>query len=275
MKFECIKIWTMLNAVLLALMCSVAQAQTPIGAFDQVFSNSAAFGWACLPGDAQTKVNVWYGLYDGANWAYYTYAPADKQRNDIGRSGACGPATGDVESYYHGFEIPVLSLDGLPKNKNYGLYAWVYTNTYPYYQFLSGGGGINTGESGLPTSQIWRTDYDDPYLRQPALISCIWPFHGANQRVNTSSIPVNPFTQNTVGGGATPSGATSNGNGTATAGPFGSVGFDTPNTFCINYPANTTIPAPWAAANSAAGSPSGSMWPTASNGYPSWPGYNY
>jgi hypothetical protein len=275
MKFRFVKCSAVLSAALLALSSGLARAQTPTGAFDQFFGNASAFGWACLPGDSQTKVTVYYGLYDGSSWAYYRSATADKQRNDIGRAGTCGSPS-DTESYYHGFEVPVFLLELLQKNRSYGVYAWVYTNTWPYYQFLSGGGSINTWESGLPTSQTWRTDYDDPYLRQPALISCIWPFHGANQRaIPAGNPPTHPFTQNTVGGGATPGGAVLHANGTVTQGGFGSVGFNTPNIYCINYPADTTLPAPWTASNSAAGSTSGYLWPTASSGSPSWPGYNY
>lgn len=258
------------------------QAQTLLSGVDGFFGNASVFGWACFPDQPDAKVTVYLGLYDGNNWAWSGAQAADKQRNDVGRAGVCGSPTAPIESYYHGFEAPVLPLDQLPRNTSYGVYAWINTSTPPYYQYLNGGGAISTYESGLPTSRTWRTDYEDPNLKQPALISCIWPFHGANQReipgtptatnAGWNPPPTDRFLRWTVGGGATPAGTTADG----TAAPYGDyVGFDTPNNYCLNFPANTTIPAPWASSNSAAGSPYGALWPTASSGYPSWPTGNY
>ena len=101
--------------------------QAPIGAFDQLLSNNSAAGWACFPGDPNTKVVVQLGVHSnyGSPITWVTSAVADKQRNDIGRSGQCGPPTGNEESYYHGFEWPVILSEYLEKNKTHGLYAWV------------------------------------------------------------------------------------------------------------------------------------------------------
>lgn len=248
-------------------------APTPIGELDSV-SATSAFGWACLRGDSNTKLNVYAGLWDGFNWLSLAWLPADKQRIDVGNSGKCGQA-GDIESHYHGFEWPIFIPDWADiKNKYVDLFVYVPVGSASDFQLI-GSRRLSYFEAGLPTSQIWRTDYDEPTLRQPALVSCVWPFHGANQRTNTTNTPQHPFTRPTIGGGGTPGGANFDEHGTIVAGLYGTVGFTTPNIFCINYDAASAIPAPWNAANAAAGNPSGVIWPTRSNGQAVWPTSNY
>jgi hypothetical protein len=245
-----------------------------VGGITQVDAASA-FGWACIPGDANTKVTITVGLWDGISVIKEAQILADKQMLDIGRAGICGDP-GNVEAYYHGFEWPVFVPDDKAiKNKYYDFKAFVATGTNPYTQLIDTR-RVGYIESGMPASRTWRTDYDNNTLTQPSLVSCVWPFHGANQRVWTSPVPQHPFSRPVIGGGGTPGGAYLDAStGTIIAGSYGNIGFNSPNIFCINYPATAELPPPWSASNSAAGNASGFMWPPGVASQPQWPTANY
>ena len=175
---------------MLTLMTAVwslpVAGQTVRGSLD-VVTQTAALGWACLPGDASSKVSVDLWAWDLRlrRWSWITSARADKERIDVGNSGICGSG---VESLYHGFENTILPDSLLKEGGLYSVRAYVRVGTT--YQALAGGGTVSFSTSGLPTSSIWRTDYDDPNARSVAMVSCIWPFKGANERGNTVRDPL-------------------------------------------------------------------------------------
>jgi hypothetical protein len=229
-----------------------ARAQSVHGWLDVVDPQSAV-GWVCIPGDANTKVRIELWAWDTAagGWTFIGETLADKQRIDVGRAGVCG--TG-LESNFHGFEWPVYPHHILLANRNFAVYAW----HRPSGQFLNGGGRpLSLPLSSLPTSGWWRTDYDNPESRQPALLSCVWPFHGANSRRIDDPSAWDPFwigglpNDNKFGGaGATwPDGIPA---------PLGYSTTPLNNTLCINYDVNSN-PAPWSSSNSAKSTP---FWPT-------------
>jgi hypothetical protein len=214
----------------------------------------SVLGWACHAGDAGTKVAVELWAIDAATggWVYVATIAADRQQTDVGRSGTCGSG---LESNYHGFELAVYPDHLLGKDKRYAIYAYHRATN----QLLAGGGRtVGFPESGLPTSGYWRTDFDDPSLRQPALLGCIWPFPGANQRGDTSDDPLW-----LDGAGAT-----------WRYGPSAPLGFVTPSTRCISYDPVQAKPAPsWTQSNSATNAPSwpiDNFWVVSANNEPAY-----
>jgi hypothetical protein len=197
-------------------------------------------GWACYPGDPSSKVAVELWAIDAAtgSWVFIANATADKPRLDIGESGACGSG---LEGNYHGFELPVYPDEILIRDKRYSIYAY----HRPSGQLLDGGGRtVAFPESGLPPSAYWRTDFDDPAFRSPALLSCIWPFFGANQRADVNDDPLW-----LDGAGAT-----------WRYGPSAALQFATPSNWCISFDATLANPPPaWSQSNAATNAPS---WPT-------------
>jgi hypothetical protein len=210
------------------------------GSVDAVDQQSV-LGWACYTGDANSKLSVELWAIDGSTggWVYVATAVADKQQTAVGSSGQCGSG---LESNYHGFELAVYPDHILNRNKHYLVYAY----HRPTDQLLAGGGrAVGFPESGLPTSGYWRTDFDDPNLRSPALLSCIWPFPGANQRGDANDDPLW-----LDGAGATWS-----------YGPSAPLQFVSPSNWCIHYDtARANPPLSWAQSNSATSAPD---WPTA------------
>lgn len=208
------------------------------GSLDAVDQQSAR-GWACYPGDATRKLDVELWAIDASTgaWTHISTTTADKQQTDIGRSGVCGSG---LESNYHGFEFAIYPDDILNPNKTYSVYAYFR----PTGQFLSGGGRmVSFPESGLPTSGYWRTDFDDPNLRSPALLSCIWPFLGANQRGDTTNDPLWLYAGATLYAPLAPP-----------------LRFVTPSYWCITFdPAQANPPSSWTQSNSATNAP---FWPT-------------
>lgn len=229
-----------LAIVLVVAAARPAHAQSVSGNLD-VVDQQSVLGWTCNAGDPNTKLSIELWAWDPTVgvWTFIGTTTANKQRTDVGRAGVCG--TG-LESNYHGFEWPIYPDSILIKNKSYSIYAYYR----PTNQFLNGSPrSVGFPESGLPTSGFWRTDLDDPNNRQPALLSCIWPFLGANQRGNTDSDPL--WIAN--GAGATwpnglPSGVT--------------LGFTTPSTRCLTFDPQASTPS-WPQSNSATNAPS---WPS-------------
>ena len=223
------------------------------GSVDLVDQQSV-LGWACYSGDPKTKLSVELWAIDASTggWVYITTVAADKQQTDVGRSGQCGSG---LESNYHGFELAIYPDTILGRNKSYSVYAY----HRPTGQLLNGGGrAVGFPESGLPTSGYWRTDFDDPNLRSPALLSCIWPFLGANQRGDTNDDPLW-----LDGAGAT-----------WRHGPSAPLQFVTPSNWCITYDTvQANPPSPWAQSNSATNAPSwptGNFWVVSANNEPSY-----
>lgn len=214
----------------------------------------SVLGWACNPGDPNTKLSVELWAIDAASgaWVYIATAVADKQQTAAGKSGACGNG---LESNYHGFELAVYPDTLLNRNKSYAVYAY----HRPSGQLLDGGGRTASfPESGLPTSGYWRTDLDDPALRSPALLSCIWPFLGANQRGDANDDPLW-----LDGAGAT-----------WRHGPSAPLQFVTPSNWCITYDTVEANPPPsWAQSNAATNAPSWPMdnfWVVSANNEPAY-----
>jgi len=209
----------------------------PSGSLDAV-DQKAARGWACYPGDPASKLSVELWAIDASTgeWVYITATTADKQQTDVGRTGVCGSG---LESNYHGFELAIYPDNILNRDKNYSVYAYFR----PTGQFLAGGGRVVAfPESGLPSSGYWRTDFDDPSLRSPALLSCVWPFFGANQRGDTDNDPLWLYAGATLYESSPP------------------LQFVTPSNWCITFdPVRANPPSPWAESNSATNAPS---WPT-------------
>jgi hypothetical protein len=218
-----------------------ARAQSVHGWLD-VVDQQSAIGWACVPGDANTKVPIELWAWDNAtgNWSSIGNTSADKQRADVGRAGVCGAG---LESNYHGFEFPIYPYNILVANKSWSVYAYYR----PTGQYLSGSPRpLNFPLSGLPTSGFWRTDYEDLNVKSPALLGCNWPFHGANSRVLDSRDPL------WVSAGPTWPGGLPRG---------GNIGYQTMppnNNYCINYDPTQAAPV-WDASNFGTSAPS---WPT-------------
>jgi hypothetical protein len=217
---------------------TIATSLFPSGSLDAVDQQSVR-GWACNAGDPTTKLSVELWAIDASTggWTYITTTNADKQQTDVGRTGVCGSG---LESNYHGFEFAIYPDNMLNRNKAYSVYAYFRTTG----QFLAGGGrAVGFPESGLPTSGYWRTDFDDLNLRSPALLSCIWPFLGANQRGDTNNDPLWIYTAATLD-----------------APRAALLQFVTPSDWCITFdPVRANPPPPWAQSNSATNAPS---WPT-------------
>ena len=224
-----------------------------LGSVDAVDPQSV-HGWACYSGDPNTRLSVELWAIDASTggWVYIATAAADKQQTEVGRQVVCG---GGLESNYHGFELAIYPDHILNRNKSYSVYAY----HRPSGQLLGGGGrSIAFPESGLPTSGYWRTDFDDPNLRSPALRSCIWPFLGANQRGDTDDDPLW-----LDGAGAT-----------WRHGPSAPLQFVTPSNWCITYDTvQANPPSAWAQSNSATNAPSwptGNFWVVSANNEPAY-----
>lgn len=223
------------------------------GNLDAVDQQSVV-GWACSAGDPATKLDIELWAIDASSggWVHIADVTADKVRLDVGRSGACGSG---LESNYHGFELAIYPDHILDRNKSYAVYAY----HRPSGQLLADGGrAVGFPESGLPTSGHWRTDFDDPDLRSPALLSCIWPFVGANQRGNRDDDPLW-----LDGAGAT-----------WRYGPSAPLQFATPSNWCISYdPVRANPPSSWTRSNSATNAPSwptGNFWVVGANNEPAY-----
>jgi hypothetical protein len=224
-----------------------------LGNVDAVDQQSV-LGWACYTGDANTKLSVELWAIDASTggWVYIATAAADKQQTDVGRTGSCGSG---LESNYHGFELAIYPDNILNRNKSYSVYAY----HRPTGQLLAGGGRtVSFPESGLSTSGYWRTDFDDPNLRLPALRSCIWPFLGANQRGDANDDPLR-----LDGAGAT-----------WRHGPSAPLQFVTPSNWCLTYDTlRANPPSPWSQSNSATNAPSwptGNFWVVSANNEPAY-----
>lgn len=241
-------------AICIGLFCGVVStsrtAAAQITGSVDVVNLQSVLGWTCDPTTPDSKLVIWLYAYDASagSWVYLYAGPADKQRNDIGRTGICGPTWG-IESYYHGFELPVYPDGVLNKGKSYYIYAWASQGWQGAWQMLTGSGGlIGYAEAGLPTRMVWRTDYDDRNLTSPALISCIWPYLGANARCN-------PITQE----GCASIADVMLAGGTQ---PPQYLGFATPSNSCINFDSlQTGSPPPaWQSSNASTNAPAGE-WP--------------
>ena len=179
--------WMLGLLIVLSLSLTISAAgQSVIGSLD-IANQTTMIGWACVPGDASTKVTVDLLAWDPDRkvWVLIGTERADKARDNIGNTGICGKGE---ESFYHGFEYTILPNNLMKEGSSYDLRA--YVNDGPNYRQLSGHGSASFVTSGLPTSSIWRTDYDDPDARSVSMVSCIWPFKGANGRGNTDPDPL-------------------------------------------------------------------------------------
>jgi hypothetical protein len=223
------------------------------GGIDAVDPQSVV-GWACYTGDPATKASIELWAIEAATggWVHVATVAADKPRLDVGRSGTCGSG---LESNYHGFELAVYPDSFLNRDKSYSLYAY----HRPSGQVLPGGGrAVGFPESGLPTSGYWRTDFDDPTLRSPSLLSCIWPFAGANQRGEANDDPL----------------WLDNAGATWRFGATAPLQFVTPSNWCISFdPVQANPPPPWVQANAATNAPSwpsSNFWAVSVNNEPSY-----
>jgi hypothetical protein len=99
-----------------------------------VVDPQSVLGWACYPGDPNTKLSVELWAVDASTggWVYITTVAADKQQTDVGKAGMCG---GGLESNYHGFELAIYPDNILHRDKNYSVYAY----HRPTGQFLAAG----------------------------------------------------------------------------------------------------------------------------------------
>jgi hypothetical protein len=224
----------------IAFVCAGARAQSISGSLD-VVDQQSVLGWACYTGDPDDTLDIELWAVDQATGAWMQMTTpttkADKGRIDVGNAGVCGSGP---NAYYHGFEEPVHPDIVLKANATFNIYAY----HRPTGQFIGGSPrNVSFPVSGLPTSGDWRTDLD-PGTTAPALMSCIWPFLGANSRSLGSTDPL------WIAAGATWPGGTSY--------PLGYSTTPANNTLCINYDVNAPFPS-WAQSNSATNAPS---WPT-------------
>ncbi len=166
-----------------------AAGQSISGWLDFVDQDSI-LGWACYQGDASTKISVdlWAWDYGASRWLLISRARADKERLDVGGSGICG--TG-LEARYHGFEHTIYPDALLKEGSNY--YVAAYVRDASGYRPLNGSRTVGFSARGFPTSNVWRTDYDDPNATSVAMVSCIWPFKGANAREDENTDHPDPL----------------------------------------------------------------------------------
>lgn len=178
----------------LALALAVAQpaaAQTLRGSLDWVDQDTVA-GWACYLSDPFTHLTVELRAQNTATlqWVSLGNHIADRERNDIGHTQICGVGT---LAFYHGFELTIFPESMLASQGTYQIHAFVGG------QPLAGTGTVSFASAGLPAWGIWRTDYDDPSQRAVSMVSCIWPFKGANPTAHQNLHPDPHF----LGAGAT------------------------------------------------------------------------
>src|SRR5204862_5976509 len=86
---------------------------------------TSVVGWACVTGDASTKVPVDLWGNNGFQWSFLGSVTADRLRPDVGASGQCGAGTA---STFHGFEFtifPDVVLRHTPSS-SYQVYAYVH-----------------------------------------------------------------------------------------------------------------------------------------------------
>lgn len=147
-----------------------------IGALEWV-DQDTALGWACDPGNINSFVSVDLWARDTATlqWFFLGTELADKQRNDVGADGVCGNIP---EAYLHGFELTIYPEALIALGSSYRIHAYVGSVELQ----LSGQNLVSFGALGFPTSDTWRTDYDDPDQRLVSMVSCIWPYKGANPK---------------------------------------------------------------------------------------------
>ncbi len=161
----------------LTLGCAAAaSAQTPIGAVDFI-DNDSVIGWACLPGDADTflPVEVWAYRPSNGSWTYVGTENASRGRDEVGSAGVCGSTAG---AFYHGFELTIFPEELIATQGSYQIYAYSNGTLLPQNPSISN--IVSFATSGFPGSTTWRTDYNDPNQRSVSMVSCIWPFKGAN-----------------------------------------------------------------------------------------------
>ncbi len=230
---------------------------TIIGNLDRV-DTQVASGWACIQGNPDTQLYAQILVTDQfGSTLGYTSQFARMQRIDVGLSGLCG-AAGNANSHYHGFEFP-LFMPGADLVRNKLLTVGIYLSDTTGLQksFVS---QVSFPESGLPTSFVFRTDYNDFEKKIPALASCPWPSLGANLRPGDNV----PFTRPIIAGGSGVNPSQEN------------LGFVSPNPLCITYPTDQSALASlagWSNSNAYAGGPNGQViW--SKKGDP-WPTSNY
>lgn len=182
--------------VLACAVLAVISAQSDaaiIGSLD-IVNQRSAFGWACDTADVNSfpEVWIWARSVNTGTWTLLERSVADKERNDVYAVGACGSG---ANGQYHGFEFSVFPIGNLSPTDTYQITAWVDNATQ-----LPGSATVNFAPSGFPTSMIYRTDYDDPNQRSVAMVSCIWPFKGANPMGNNDLSSADPLFINPYAG---------------------------------------------------------------------------
>jgi len=160
-------------AILAFVSCSVSGQI--IGRLDLV-DQDTALGWACLAGDSTTKLEVELFARLNGEQIFLAEQVADKTRDDVALSERCGD---DDQSRYHGFEFTVFPVELMRQLQSVDVIAVAVDGDQRVT--LPGEQSISFPAAGLPKSQIWRTDYDDPERRVVALMSCVFPFKGANR----------------------------------------------------------------------------------------------
>lgn len=168
----------------LALAGGSAAAQNVIGQVDYA-DHVSIVGWACLAGDAETQLSIelWAHDLDQQRWTRLAVETANRPRLDIERAGVCGSGSG---AGAHGFEYTVLPESLIAERSTLELRAYVAQGGTPLP--LPGGATVSFKTAGLPSkSDVWRTDYDNPAQRVVSMLSCIWPYKGANANEATDS----------------------------------------------------------------------------------------
>ena len=158
-------------------LAGTASASTVVGSIDWVDQDSI-LGWACYRGEPYPvlPVQIWGVNTTTGQWIQLGYEFAERGRLDVGNSGQCGYGTYESPAYFHGFEMTIYPPGILASQGTYLIYAYAYGQQLPG----SGTRSVSFAASGFPTSDTWRTDYDNRFAKNVAMVSCIWPFKGAN-----------------------------------------------------------------------------------------------
>ncbi len=163
-----------MSGVVLSVFLAPALLAQVIGHLDWV-DQDTVLGWACRAGDAETQLAVELRAELDGKAVVIGRQLANRARDDVASSGRCGTGAG---SRFHGFEFTVFPI-AMMRSSPVSIQAIG----------IDGDQRIEIGDPrsvafpavGLPSRLIWRTDYDDPQRKAVALMSCIFPFKGANR----------------------------------------------------------------------------------------------
>ena len=148
-------------------------------------------GWARYSGDPNTKLDIQLWAYNQATgaWTQMTTTTADKwAQHRNGAAGVCGPGTNDEAVKHHGFEAPVHPDFVLSANSTFSIHAY-HAPTGAVHRAAARAIALSVAPSDL-RHLAYRPKSQN---NKPALLSCIWPFLGANsERWKHGSAWINP-----------------------------------------------------------------------------------